>query len=114
MWPLISETYPNHIPGHPFIYLIDQNIDPFIIIIVSFDFFYTHSYSILSFDFLYPFYTNCCMVSSEIDSEGVYLVTGNLFKIHIQECQKRWAIDISHKKSRAIHILLCEKMGPFV
>ena len=44
----------------PFIYLIDQNIDPFIycplifipIHILSFDFFYTHSY------------TNCCFVSS--------------------------------------------------
>ena len=35
-------------------------------------------------------------------------------KYHIQGCQKRWAIDIPHRKSRAIHILLCEKMGSFV
>ena len=39
---------------------------------------------------------------------------GNLCKYIIQGCQKRWSIDIPHRKSRAIHILLCERMGPFV
>ena len=41
-------------------------------------------------------------------------MTGNICKYDIQGCQKRWVIDIPHRKSRAIHILLCEKKGPFV
>ena len=50
----------------------------------------------------------------------MYLVTESRdrkslqIQYNIQGCQKRWAIDIPNRKSRAIHILLCEKMGPFV
>ena len=42
-------------------------------------------------------------------------MTGNLFANTIyRDARKDGTIDIPHRKSRATHILLCKKMGPFV
>ena len=82
----------------PFIYLIDQNSDPFIYCLLIF----------IPIQILIA-------ASKQGEKQQQQQQTNIIIKVSNRDARKDGPlIDIPHRKSRAIHILLCENMGPFV
>ena len=84
--------------------------------------FFTHLYTVFCFFFI-PIHILIAASynlrrDSELDSEGVYLLTESRDRKSLQipyaGMPEKMDLDILNRKSKAIHILLCEKMGPFV